>query len=500
MRIEDLDVVLRPRSPWEAVELGAALVRRHARALYRPWLLVGVPLFAVVNALTWWGGVLWLAPVLLWWSKPLLDRIPLYVLSRAAFGDVPGARETLRAQRTFGLRWMPGYLTWRRLSPVRALWMPVDLLEGATGPQARARRAALGGSSTGVAALMTLVFVNFELALLLGAAGVTLLFIPEPLLRGSLERLGPVVLQAPAWLQLAYNALTWAATAVLTPFYIAGGFGLYLNRRTQLEGWDIELALRRLRARLSSAAAVLLLCIAVLPARAQQPPPPRDPDAPATLPGVFGTVADDQALRRAVQAAQDDPRVSPKRKVTVWEKRHPDAVKQASKAPPWLATLLTLVGTGARVLAWALVAALIAALLWTAPRWLAWMRSVARAEPRAPSPQMDAPHVLAAPLPDDVPAAARALWAAGLHRDALALVYRAAVDTLVRRTGIALPPGATEAQCLRGARQLPEDDRAAFAAAVQAWQAIAYAHRVPSGEAFDALLARLDARFAWSAR
>ena len=29
--------------------------------------------------------------------------------------------------------------------------------------------------------------------------------------------------------------------------YVGAGFGLYLNRRTQMEAWDVEIALRRLR-------------------------------------------------------------------------------------------------------------------------------------------------------------------------------------------------------------------------------------------------------------
>lgn len=504
MRIDALDVVLRPRSPWEAVELGAALVRRHARALYRPWLALGVPAFVLVNAVAAWAGALWIAPLVLWWLKPAFDRISLYVLSRAVFGDVPGTRETLRAQARFGTRLLPAYLTWRRLSPVRSLHMPVDLLEGADAAQARARRATLAGPGYGVAALLTLVCVHFEVALMLGAAGLGLLFVPEHQLRESLVRLGPLLLDAPDWLQLAYNALAWAATAVITPFYVAGGFGLYLNRRTELEGWDIELALRRLRARLSTGARALVLLVAIAwPMRApaqDAAPPARTPDAPATLPPVFGTVHDAAALRRAVVAARRDPRVSPRREVKVWQKRRPDAPERAQRPNPALAWLASMLGTTGRLLAWAAVAVLLLALLWTSPRWLAWMRGAARCAPRALAAQADTPHVSEAPLPDDVPACARALWRDGHHREALALVYRASVTTLVARTAIELPPGATESQCLRAARRLDGEDRAAFAAAVQAWQAAAYAHRMPATDAFDALLARLDARFAWSAR
>jgi hypothetical protein len=31
----------------------------------------------------------------------------------------------------------------------------------------------------------------------------------------------------------------------LEPFYVAAGFAMYLNRRAQLEAWDIEQELRR---------------------------------------------------------------------------------------------------------------------------------------------------------------------------------------------------------------------------------------------------------------
>jgi hypothetical protein len=36
-----------------------------------------------------------------------------------------------------------------------------------------------------------------------------------------------------------------AAVAFVEPFYVAAGFGLYLNRRVELEAWDIEQEFRR---------------------------------------------------------------------------------------------------------------------------------------------------------------------------------------------------------------------------------------------------------------
>ena len=77
---------------------------------------------------------------------------------------MPTPRETVRAQWSFGRRWLPAYLLWRRLGPVRAVYLPVDLLEGGVGEEARARRRALGSPVYGVASLVLLV-MN---ALLLG--------------------------------------------------------------------------------------------------------------------------------------------------------------------------------------------------------------------------------------------------------------------------------------------------------------------------------------------
>ena len=51
MKIEDLTVALRPRTAWEAVELGTTLVRRYAGAVWKPWLLVSLPAFVLLNVL-----------------------------------------------------------------------------------------------------------------------------------------------------------------------------------------------------------------------------------------------------------------------------------------------------------------------------------------------------------------------------------------------------------------------------------------------------------------
>lgn len=507
MRIDALTVVLRPRSPWEAVELGTALVRRHARAVWGPWLLVTLPVFAGVNAALYALDALWLAAVLMWWLKPLFARLPLFVLSRAVFGDVPGTRATLRGAFAGAGRAMLGYLTWRRLSPARALLMPVDVLEGGRPEQAAARRRVVAGPAYGIAALTLIVFLHFEAALTLGLGMLAFLFVPEEHLLGSLRQFWDYVQQSPAWLQLLENALAWAATSLLEPFHVGAGFGLYLNRRTEIEGWDIELAFRRLRARLQAASGALglalVLVLAASPARAADPPRPA-PACPAPraaetpLASAFGgDYVPPGRFDRAVARAHADPRLDPRREVQQWKPREPRTPDRPGETPGWLRGLPAVVATVGEWLLWGLLAVALALLAWTAPRWWPWLRGFASPALPKPAAPREAAAAAPEPLPADIVAAARRLWAAGQPREALALVYRAAVEAMLAASGQVLPPGATEAQCLRAAQALPEAPRRAFAAVVRLWQQAAYADRLPPQDGFDALLADAAAQFGW---
>ena len=515
MRIEALTVALRPRTPWEAVELGTALVRRHARAIWLPWLWLTLPVFVLANLLAWSVDALWLAGLVMWWLKPAFDRIPLFVLSRAVFGEAPSPRETLRAQREWGLGWLPAYLLWRRLGPVRALYLPVDLLEGGHGRDARERRRALGGPVHGVGMLLTVACLQFEVALYLGLGALAFMFVPGEYLPQVADQLLQVLSDAPPWLTLASNLAAWLATSLIEPFYVGAGFGLYLNRRTEIEAWDIELALRRLRARLLRGVAPVLLTCAIGMAwwpsavRAQEAPSDAAQvaedagDLPRATPErVFGTSpVDDRGLREAVRRAHADPTVSPKRTVTTWKRRAPAKAAEAEHDAPLLRVIAKVVAALGEFGLWLLVGMLAILLVATAPRWIAWFRApAARAERVPDAVRRREAGTATMPLPDDVAGAIHRLWQQQRHRESLALLYRASVEAMVARTGAVLVPGATEAQVLRASRALSQDgQRDAFARAVRAWQYAAYAERFPTGDEFESLLRELAQRFGWGA-
>ncbi|MCW5580737.1 MAG: DUF4129 domain-containing protein [Luteimonas sp.] len=522
MKFESVRVELRPRSPWEAVELGMALVRRDAHAIWRPWALATLPVFGLLNAAAWVVDAMWLAALAMWWLLPLFDRIPLFVLSRAVFGQTPSTRQVLAAQRHWGWRAMAGRLGWRRFSPWRATMLPVELLEGSGEEALRQRRRVIGDGIQGHAFLLTLVCQGFVVSLVVSLLSLVLMFVPMELLSESARAAWALVTQdPPRGAQLGVNAALWLAMSAIEPFYVGAGFGLYLNRRVHIEAWDIEIALRRMRARIGAAAAVLaaalpLVLLAPVPAAAQMTQRLQEdreraaavrveagkdaaPERATTLDEVFGddAVVDHGPFRQAVKRAYEDPLLDRKRVERVWERRRPEDPKpeQPLFQLAALARLFALLGEYGLWLIAGVLAVLLAA---TARRWWPWMRGLAR-EPAPESEVVLSPAPAFDALPPDLAGEIRRLWREGRPRRALALLYRGGVEAMAARVGTTLVPGATEAECLRAARRLPDaGDRDAFARMVRVWQYAAYARRLPGEDEFERLLGELSQRFGWA--
>lgn len=246
MRPDRLTVYLRPRSQFEAIDLGYALLRRHAREIWRHWLLLVMPVMLLLAAAEFLFFDWLQAGVFIWWGKPFYDAVVLLVLSRAVFGDSLSPRETLHE-----LRRLPGVLfaslTLRRFSLSRSFLLPAHLLEGLRGPARTARIRLLRQDSTAGARLLTMCSGWLELAMLFGMAALFFWLAPAVLRPNLMDAL---TMADSVALQVVVQALYMVAISIAEPFYVAAGFALYLNRRTMLEAWDIEVALKRLAARL----------------------------------------------------------------------------------------------------------------------------------------------------------------------------------------------------------------------------------------------------------
>ena len=149
MDIEQISAELRPRRPWEAIDLGISLCRRHLGKVLLLWSLSVLPIIALFSVLLWPNYLL--LCILIWWLKPLFDRIPLFYLSRALFGSAPTLREFFRALPRLLTRQAFNALVMGRFSLTRSSVMPIKELEGLTGNSYLQRRYALMQSGGGQA-------------------------------------------------------------------------------------------------------------------------------------------------------------------------------------------------------------------------------------------------------------------------------------------------------------------------------------------------------------
>ena len=245
MHVDALAVRLRPRTATESVDLGIALCQRSAPAVYRCYLVALIPVLALSIASIELLG--WLATFVLWWCKPWLDRTILFVLSRAAFGIETTVGDLWRSQWRVWWRPLLFTLTVRRLSPWRSLTEPVYLLEDGPAIGSGPRIVQIRKRVTGSAFTMTQAFVVVEIALWMALFSMVYWFAPS----GAGLDLSAVFMSDDVPLILGVtNTVAYAlAVLFLEPFYVAAGFAMYLNRRAELEAWDIEQEFRRAFAR-----------------------------------------------------------------------------------------------------------------------------------------------------------------------------------------------------------------------------------------------------------
>lgn len=249
MRLADLRLAVRPRLPYEAMDLGIRLVQSEAGLVWRTWFAVTLPVALLTLLLVLrTGNSAW--SLLLWWLKPLYDHALLLVLSRRVFGDAltPGA--TLQLLAGTWRQGLGGHLLWRRLSMSRAYLLPVWQLENLPAAERATRLTLLRHQYIGRARWLHLVMLHFELFLSITAISLLFWFAPE----GSVPELWDLFSSgnnAGSFVLASTLVAYYLAMSLIEPFYVAAGFTLYLNRRTDLEAWDLELAFRHLRERLA---------------------------------------------------------------------------------------------------------------------------------------------------------------------------------------------------------------------------------------------------------
>lgn len=504
MRLTEASVAIRPRTAWEALDLGVLLARRHAGLLMASWALITVPIFALLCALLWqYPG--W-ALFAFWWLKPLYERLPLYILSQALFGNTPTLRQALRALPRLLWPQLLASLTWRRLSPTRSFDLPVQQLEGLSGKTRSQRLVVLAQRDSGAATWLTVVGMHVEMALWLGLIALFYMMLPQQVeLDWSWETLIAVENGQWLWLEHLSNTLYVLLLIIWEPVYVACGFTLYLNRRTALEAWDIELVFRRLKQRLTGTAyAVLLGCCLLFsqlpgdawaqqPATASTPTDAMSPEAPR----LQKQPLDSQSARSSVEQLLDEPPFQHRETVTRWrfgEEQKPeesdpqdfenllDMIRNLLKLGEWWKSLDYLAVLFEALLWGSLVAVLVFA-LWRYREWLQTfgerlgLPKRRRVQP-LPS-QLFGLELTPESLPDDVASEAERLWPEQ-PRAALGLLYRALLSRLLHDYRLPLKHSHTEGEVLDLVTCLDQQELEHYSQQLTGhWQALAYGHRLP---------------------
>ncbi len=482
MELERLALHLRPRNAWEAMDLGAAMLRVWWRPVFGAWLAVYVPAAVLLHAVLYAHPTLTM--LVLWWLKPAFDRIVLHVMGGAVFGAPPAVRETLRGYFGYARRGLLASLTVYRFDLARSFNLPVWQLEGLSGGAARQRARTLHRRARGHAVWLTLICLHFELVLFLSLIGLLGMVTPVH----ASEEWGWAAFflgrdDLPLWRVAVEHGCYLLAVSVIEPLYVASGFALYINRRTQLEAWDVELQLRRLAAApgtgapgtrtgapLRHAAAVAALALVFAWSAAPLPAPAAEPSTPA---------------REAAREVLKDPAFEQWKDSKGWRYVGPgwsgdDAQRNPRKdgGMDW-SRLIVAIAEIVRILAWGAAAAAIVWLAWIVVRYAGRWRRGADGDYRPPDALFGL-DLRPESLPDDVAGVAAALTREGRLREALALLYRGALVKLVHVRHVEIAVSDTEGDCVRRVTAAtPSATAQYFARLVGAWQGAAYAGRFP---------------------
>jgi hypothetical protein len=487
MQLDQISARIRRRTDWEGVDLGFAMARHWFLPLWTLWWLTALPFTLLATALlhAWPSALI----VVVWWFKPLYEPLLLFWLSRRLFGEELSVRETLRAWRRALPPRLLANLTVRRLSANRSFYMPVSHLEGLRGKERTKRLNVLRGNRS-AGTWLTIGGIHFETALEVAFLLLALYLVPDELMPEGAWALfageAPVI----SWLGDAFSLL---AMSVVAPFYVAGGFALYVTRRSELEAWDLELAFRRMAPRFrpaSGAAAavtlVLALALAVPAPRAvaAEPyagtgaaPAASEPSTQSDQPPP-STAVTPERVREAITQVMDEKEFGEKRQVRYWKyigKKEPD-----KKKPEWDFGWVRHLAEALEYALWIGVAVLLGWVLLHLLRLVEWLPRRRTAAPSAKPSVLFGLPVTPDSLPDDVPAAVQALLTDGKLRPALALLYRATLVQLIHAHHLRIPDSATEGECGRivaARRPAPEADF--FSRLTRAWVWCAYGHVAP---------------------
>ncbi len=186
-------------------------------------------------------------------------------------------------------------------------------------------------------------------------------------------------------------------------------------------------------------------------------------------------------VREALERVSEDPALAREKTIRTLEWVGDDAAPRAQPGwMSWIGGLFDWLAQASRLLVWLLIAALVGLLLYHIARLAGGARRGTRAGNTAVPTHVHDLDIRPESLPDDVGAAAWALWEGGSQREALALLYRGLLSRLVHVHEVPIRDSSTEGDSLRLAeRHLPPARHGYVGALIRTWQRAVYGGRAP---------------------
>lgn len=242
MELNQLAIKARRRNPWQVFDLSQLFVRQHWWAISKVYAAIALPIFVIcwlVFPIEW---AMWLV----WLLKPAFERPMLDYLGKTSFSQPTTTWSCLTSFKQVNFGQLLLACTIYRLSPNRAYLAPVEQLEKQSGSAAQKRKQLLVHRCKHNQIGWITLCVHFEMLLLIGLITLVYTFIPEGITIDSQLSWESFTY---SWLFDVYYLLYFFSLMLIAPFFVTGGFLMYLNSRIELEGWDIELAFKRIAGR-----------------------------------------------------------------------------------------------------------------------------------------------------------------------------------------------------------------------------------------------------------
>jgi hypothetical protein len=333
--------------------------------------------------------------------------------------------------------------------------MPVVVLEKLRAGEARRRKNILRRGGLNFAVFLTLFGVTLEIVILAGEVIFTFIMGAfSPFVFSRLEKHG-----SPEFFLLLAYAVNYI---FLEGLYVCMGFGIYINSRVKVEGWDIQLLFRNFAVR-KKIPPVLLGCLILgvfLPGKGFA-----DPGIPLPV------------LEQILDSADFGGEVSE------WDirlkNRGKPEVYQFSGPVPWMDILREGSARGLRLVL--MVAASLALILFLAIRFRYLRREWFPTDKR----RIRVPPGVVPDSPESLLEEARAFYARGDIREAWSRCFSAAIAAYGQVRRLSIPADATEYECLSLVRAAASDTAGDFAFLLRNWISLAYGGIPPDLASFE---------------